>query len=67
MIRRLIVLACVLLVSSSCAVSIRRLVIMPRRCADGLPPLILVDVACLPDGICGYSCVPGRWRPVVGP
>ena len=32
------------------------------RCADGLPPLLLIHEACPPDGICGYSCVPGRWE-----
>ena len=32
------------------------------RCVDGLPPKALVHVTCLPDGICGYSCVPDRWK-----
>jgi hypothetical protein len=32
------------------------------RCIDGLPPKALIDVTCLPDGICGYSCVPNRWK-----
>jgi hypothetical protein len=32
------------------------------RCVDGLPPRALVHVTCLPDGICGYSCVPDRWK-----
>ena len=31
------------------------------RCADGLPVEILIDPACPPDGVCGYSCLPGRW------
>jgi hypothetical protein len=31
------------------------------KCADGLPPLIFIDAACPPDGICGYTCMPGRW------
>ena len=35
----------------------------PRTpCADGLPVRILQDPACAPDGICGYSCVPNRWK-----
>jgi hypothetical protein len=33
------------------------------RCADGLPPRILVDPGCPPDGVCGYTCAPGRWEP----
>jgi hypothetical protein len=31
------------------------------KCADGLPVEVLIDPACPPDGICGYSCLPGRW------
>jgi hypothetical protein len=31
------------------------------RCADKLPVEILIDPGCPPDGICGYSCLPGRW------
>jgi len=31
------------------------------RCSDELPIKILVDPACPPDGVCGYSCLPGRW------
>jgi hypothetical protein len=31
-------------------------------CADGLPVQVLIDAACPPDGVCGYSCLPGRWR-----
>ena len=32
------------------------------RCADGLPPRLLIHEACPPDGICGYSCLPNRWK-----
>lgn len=35
---------------------------IPPTCADGLPPQVLTDVACPPDSICGYSCLPGRWK-----
>ena len=31
------------------------------KCADGLPPYLLTDSSCPPDGVCGYSCLPGRW------
>ena len=34
---------------------------VPVICADGLPPRVLQDPACRPDGMCGYSCLPGRW------
>jgi hypothetical protein len=30
-------------------------------CQDGAPVKVLVDPAC-PDGICGISCAPDRWR-----
>ena len=50
----------VLLLTSGCAWR-GRVHVFPR-CADGLPPLVLTHVACPPDGICGYSCVPYRWR-----
>jgi len=30
-------------------------------CADGLPVQFVLDAAC-PDGLCGWSCRPGRWR-----
>jgi hypothetical protein len=50
------------IITSGCAViTVRRLYVVPR-CADGLPPVILVDQACPPDGICGYSCLPNRWK-----
>lgn len=32
------------------------------QCADGLPVEVLIDPACPPDGVCGYSCLPGRWE-----
>lgn len=55
--------ACLLLaalVLSGC-VAPRTIRILPR-CADGLPPRLLTDLACPPDSICGYSCCPGRWQ-----
>jgi len=39
------------------------IVILVPRCPDGLPPRILVDQACPPNGICGFSCHPTRWDP----
>jgi len=32
-----------------------------RTCADGWPIKILQNKTC-PDGICGYTCAPDRWR-----
>lgn len=37
----------------------------PRVCVDGDPPRPLVHPSC-PRGLCGYSCLPGRWRLVDG-
>ena len=36
---------------------------LPREafCQDGLPVRILTDPICA-NGICGYSCLPDRWR-----
>jgi hypothetical protein len=55
----LVVSLILLLLFGGCALR-RRVHVFPR-CADGLPPEILIDPACPPDGICGYSCLPGRW------
>jgi hypothetical protein len=32
----------------------------PAVCRDGRPIRILQDPECT-DGICGYTCAPGRW------
>lgn len=32
------------------------------KCADGLPIKVLTDPSCPPDGVCGYSCMPNRWK-----
>jgi hypothetical protein len=48
------------LLSTSCVPRPWNLRAFPR-CADGLPVEILIDPACPPDGVCGYSCLPGRW------
>jgi hypothetical protein len=63
MIARLLVVLVVVFVASACALTTRRgrLIRMPR-CADGLPPLVLIDVACPPNGLCGYTCAPNRWQ-----
>lgn len=47
-------------VSSGCAIRGWNVHLTPK-CHDGLPPLVFVDVGCPPDGICGYTCRPGRW------
>ena len=33
----------------------------PAPCKDGDPVKVLQDPEC-PDGICGYSCAPDRWK-----
>jgi hypothetical protein len=60
----LVLLVVVLLLLTGCetwrARTVTRCGPVPR-CVDGLPPKALINVTCLPDGICGFSCVPGRW------
>jgi len=58
---RLVIVALMLLMTG--CIPIRRwdLRTFPR-CADGLPVEILIDPGCPPDGVCGYSCLPGRWE-----
>jgi hypothetical protein len=55
-----LLLVVVLVLTPGCVVRRWHLHAFPR-CADGLPVEVLVDVACPPDGICGYSCLPRRW------
>jgi len=52
------------LVTASCVPRPWNLRTFPR-CADGLPVEILIDPACPPDGVCGYSCLPGRWAGLI--
>lgn len=35
---------------------------LPRLCQDNQPVKVLQDPACLPDGFCGWSCLPDRWE-----
>ena len=59
---RLVLVATWLLAASSC-VSVETKLLGPPRplvCRDGLPVLILQHRDC-EHGICGYSCLPGRW------
>jgi hypothetical protein len=30
-------------------------------CADRIPARLFLDPRC-PNGVCGYTCAPGRWR-----
>lgn len=53
-----------LVLVSGCALK-GRVHVFPR-CADGLPPEVLIDERCPPDGICGYSCLPDRWHDLKG-
>jgi hypothetical protein len=57
--------ALALLVLSGCCLRHVRLRIFPP-CADGLPVKLLLDPACPPDGVCGYSCLPDRWKETEG-
>lgn len=54
----------VLVLASGCVVRRWHLHAFPK-CPDGLPVEILIDPACPPDGVCGYSCLPGRWSGLV--
>ena len=58
--RRVVLLALTACTAANCAMR-GRLHLVPQ-CADGLPVQILTDPRCPPDGICGYSCLPDRWR-----
>jgi hypothetical protein len=52
----------VALLTASACVRTPRLLRPPHPlCWDGLPVRILQDPACPPEGVCGYSCLPGRW------
>ena len=61
---RLVVVVAALVVTAACAplplvvVNIH----VPRNglCRDGLPLRVLIDAGC-PDGVCGFTCAPGRW------
>jgi hypothetical protein len=58
-----VLLAVVVLTAAGCSTAIH--VDRPHlrhapRCLDGLPVRLLLDRDC-PDGICGYTCRPGRW------
>jgi hypothetical protein len=57
---KVVALLLIVLTSSACVTRRWHLHAFPR-CADGLPVEILIDPACPPDGVCGYSCLPGRW------
>jgi len=52
------VLLIVLVGMSSCGLEQR--VPARRMCPDGWPVKLLLDKEC-PRGVCGWSCVPGRW------
>ena len=54
--RRLWVVIAVCLLAAGCAV----LAAWPKVCADGGPVKVLTDPGCH-RGVCGWSCVPGRW------
>jgi len=57
--------ACVIgvttLAAIGCPPRARVILLVPVSCADGLPIRVIEDVACPPDGVCGFTCAPGRW------
>ena len=55
--RRLLLVVAGLL-ATGCAV----MSVWPKVCADGAPVKVLTDPACH-RGVCGWSCLPGRWGP----
>jgi hypothetical protein len=59
-VRPLLLVLFVILATSGCVTRFH-LRAFPR-CADQLPVKVLVDPSCPPDGICGYSCLPDRWK-----
>jgi hypothetical protein len=57
---RAALLAIVLAASAACAT--RGIRPPPTGvCYDGLPMQVLIDARC-PGGICGFSCLPDRWK-----
>lgn len=68
--RRLLILALVVLAASGCARMFQNQVargdasrMLPRfaTCPDGEAVRLLIDRHC-PGSVCGYSCLPQRWR-----
>ena len=57
-------LVLVLLALSAASCTRYHLRVIPG-CADGLPPEIFTDPRCPPDGFCGYSCLPDRWKGIL--
>jgi len=52
-----------LLFTLSCAVTLTSPQLAPaapRTCLDQQPPKLFLNAACK-DGVCGYTCEPGRW------
>jgi len=35
----------------------------PKVCSDQAPPKLILNDQCK-DGVCGFTCEPGRWAPV---
>jgi hypothetical protein len=67
--RLVVLLAC--LASGACGPLAKNIVargdaakMLPRfsTCPDGEPVRLLLHRRC-PGGVCGYSCLPGRWEP----
>ena len=63
---RALLLVLVIVAGASCSVT-HKVEVFPHGapkiwvCVDGLPVRVIQDVRCL-DGICGYTCEPGRWQ-----
>jgi hypothetical protein len=47
---------------SSMGINVGRPMPIQGVCSDGAPPRLLLHPSCAPEGVCGYSCLPGRWE-----
>jgi hypothetical protein len=62
--RRLLIVALVVGLTPACGLPFATAARMRPRfatCPDGEPVRLLIDRRC-PGGVCGYSCLPGRWE-----
>ena len=62
--RRVAALLLGLLLQAGCALNVTPMLTpgVPRVCTDGLPPKLFLGERCQ-NGVCGYTCEPGRWPP----
>jgi hypothetical protein len=58
---RFLVALLLVLLGTGCALNVTPT--QPKVCLDNQPPKLILNDACK-DGVCGYTCEPGRWTPV---